>query len=209
MTHELTIDALAAVPRSMGASVRVVYENPSRERYVRFLNLMVHYTRFAGEELRSAASVTSNGELRALFEDLAREEHGHHRLAEADLRGLGESVDQSVPDSVLAYRSYWASLGENDEWKFLGVLYALENVARFAGEDAWRSLGSLALSPEQSRFVRVHIQADEAHGHEVARCCERFLGEHGGDILVGARCGAELWVAMHLSILDEPGLATS
>lgn len=201
MTLELTIETLDAVPRSMGAAVRAVYENPSRERYVRFLHLMVHYTRFAGEELRYAASVTSNGELRELFEQLAREEHGHHRLAEADLRGLGESLDQTVPDSVLAYRTYWASLGEGDEWKLLGVLYALENVARFAGEDAWRALGSLALTPEQSRFVRVHIQADEAHGRDVAGCCERFLGAHGDDILAGARRGAELWIAMHLSIL--------
>jgi hypothetical protein len=188
----------------MAERIRPLYRAPTRSLYAAYLQQMAAYTRFAGDELRHAARLSEGTPVpSALFSALAAEEESHHLLAEADLRALGVSLLASASASVIAYRAYWNSIPSTRAWCFAGALYALENVAAHAGPEALQALSPLQLSASETRFVRAHLAADDAHGERLRRFCSAGMQEHEQDILEGAKCASDLWVAMHLAILEQ------
>jgi Iron-containing redox enzyme len=194
----------AELPRLMAQRIRPLYHAPTRALYVAYLQQMAAYTRFAGEELRHAARLSEGKPvLQEMFLALADEEESHHLLAEADLRALAVPLALESSVSVIAYRTYWNSVPSTRAWCFAGALYALENVAAHAGPEALKALSPLQLEPSETRFVRAHLAADDAHGERLRRCCSAGMSDHEEDIVAGAKCASELWVAMHLSILEQ------
>lgn len=187
---------LPALPESMAASVRPLLAGIDRAAYVRFLDAMVHYTRGSGERLRHAAAHAPTAAQRAFFDELAREESGHYRLAEADLAALGASPSEAAPPGVEAFHRFWMESRDPATW--LGALYALENVAARLAADVPPHLARLGLDRTQVRFVMTHLQADEDHGRLTATLAaelpEAALEEP-------ARYAATFWVALHLDAL--------
>lgn len=194
------------IARSMAVAIQPLFSAPSLARYCGYLGAMYHYTREAGDELRHAASLATEAELARLFDHLAKEEQSHYRLAELDLRELGAVVDPHASPAVQAYRDFWRS-ADTSGWARLGALYAFENVAGFAHDEGVGTLTSLGLAPRQMRFALAHVEADAGHGREVGACVDRFAAEHGDEILEGARRGADLWVALHLAIIEAEAAA--
>jgi Iron-containing redox enzyme len=203
MLNQSTLD----LPRAMANAIRPLYSAPTRIRYARYLQEMAHYTRFAGAELERARDLTQDPQLRQLFSGLASEEESHHRLADADLHGLGIARTADPSAAVVAYRVFWNAIDAGHAWRFAGALYALENVARYAGPEALVALAPLGLQPYETRFVRAHLTADDAHGDRVRRCCERGFGLHADDIAVGARIASECWISIHLAALAPAAAA--
>jgi hypothetical protein len=192
---------LASLPCAMAGAIRPLYQAPTRGLYARYLQQMVHYTRFAGAELESAGEVAKDAALAQLLSGLGREEESHYRLAESDLHTLQVPIDGTPSAEVLAYRAFWSGIDEAHAWQYAGALYVLENVARYAGPEALVALAPLQLLPRESRFVRAHLVADDDHGDRVSACCKHGFAAHALDILHGAQAASELWTAIHLAAL--------
>lgn len=176
----------------MAAEVRPLLANIDRAAYARFLDAMVHYTRVSGDRLRHAAERSPTPELRAFFAQLAHEESGHYRLAEADLAALGGRPSDVAPPGVDEFHRSWMESDHPATW--LGSLHALENVARHLAADVPAHLARLGLDRSQVRFVMTHLRADEGHGdltrqHASAIPDEALLGP--------ARYAAAFWVKLH------------
>jgi hypothetical protein len=192
-------DACASMARALAELLPRV-ELPG---YLRFLDTMVHYTRDSGPRLREAAALARDPELARFYAELAREEAGHHRLAEADLASFGRTPSAEPPASVVAFRAFWAAPVPDREQVLLGALCALEGVASHLGDEVRPALGRLGLHPGNARFVLVHLQADEEHGAGCRAHAER-LAEHGlASILAGARGAAERWIELHRCLVEE------
>lgn len=186
--------SLEAIPAAMGDAVRPALAAATLDGYKRFLSAMAHYTRLSGPRLAFAAAHTPDGAARDLFASLAREEHGHHLLAEADLATFGESPSREEPATVTAFHDRWMS--NRDPGRWLGALYALERVGSHLQRDAAMNLGRLGLRRDQARFVLVHLDVDVEHGARSADACAAW--PDGRAVLEGAREAAEFWVTMHL-----------
>lgn len=197
-----TWQALERIPLSMADAVRPSLERATILGYHRFLDAMVQYTRGSGERLRHAARHAPDEPLRAFFEELAREEAGHYRLAEADLAAFGLTPSAATPPSVERFHAMWIESTSPATW--LGALYVLENVGAHLAQSAVNSLGRLGLSREQVRFVMVHLEADVEHGRATAEHARRFADDDGARLLEAATSAASFWVGLHKQALDEP-----
>jgi len=186
---------LAAIPPAMADAVRPLLTAVTLSGYRRFLDRMVHYTRGSGARLRWAAERATTPARRGLFAELAREEAGHHRLAEADLAAFGEAPRPEPPALVRDFDASWRA---GDELTWLGALFALESVAGHLGADARASLGRLGLRREQARFVLVHLDADLEHGAATAALVRAALGEA---VRAAATRAAAFWVELHREAL--------
>ncbi|MDB4932816.1 MAG: hypothetical protein JWM10_5300 [Myxococcaceae bacterium] len=185
-------DSLESIPGAMACAVRPMLASIDRAGYVRFLDAMVHYTRGSGERLEHAAAHAPTAAMRDFFAQLAREESGHFRLAEADLDALGERVSESAPRGVGEFHRWWMESRDAATW--LGALYALENVAGHLAGDVPPQLARLGLERTQVRFVAMHLQADEAHGSLTA---EHAAGLGESELVEAAKRAAAFWVALH------------
>lgn len=189
--------ALDAIPAAMADAVRPALADATLDGYKRFLSAMAHYTRLSGPRLAFAAERTPDGSARDLFASLAREEHGHHLLAEADLATFREAPSRDEPAAVTAFHDRWMS--NEDPGRWLGALYALERVGSHLRRDAVTNLGRLGLRRDQARFVLVHLDVDVEHGARSAEACVAWPDPRA--VLEGAREAAEFWVTMHVDAL--------
>lgn len=190
-------DALTAVPRQMADDIRPLLPTVTEAGYLRFLDMMFHYTRASGDRLREAAAIARDPDLAAFFTELAREEKPHYLLAASDLRAFGREPSPDAPAEVRAFEQFWAAPAEHRPAVLLGALCALEGVANYIAGDARAALGRLGLGGSNARFVLVHLHADDAHG---AGCLEHAMRLADGvapALLGGARAAAAHWVAMH------------
>jgi hypothetical protein len=188
---------LSRIPGAMADAVRPHLATVTRQGYERFLAAMVHYTRGSGERLHHAAKLTPEGELHRLFAELARDEAGHYRLAEADLAAFGKEPGDVTPAPVVAFHRAWLDEGDPASW--LGALYVLESVGAHLVKDATQNLGRLGLGPDQVRFVMVHLEADIEHSSSVASHAQSYAAKDGARVLAAARAAAEFWVGLHLA----------
>lgn len=188
---------LSRIPSAMADAVRPHLGTVTRQGYERFLAAMVHYTRGSGERLRHAAELAKEGELHQLFAELAREEAGHYRLAEADLAAFGKAPGDAPPAEVVAFHRAWIDEGDPAAW--LGALYVLESVGAHLQADATQTLGRLGLGPDQVRFVMVHLEADIEHSSSVASHAQRYAAKDSARVLAAARAAAAFWVGLHVA----------
>ena len=193
MTQELD-----SLPAAMAAAVRPHLDAADLDGYLRFLDAMVHYTRGSGDRLRHAAAHAPTDALRGFFARLAKEEAGHHKLAEADLAAFGRAPGATPPDGVAGFHRGWMEAVSPAEW--LGALHVLENVGAHLAADAARSLGRLGIGKGQARFVLVHLEADVEHGREAAA---HAAGADPAALLEGARAAARFWIDLHVAALGS------
>lgn len=199
----VSLTSISHLPATTATAIQPVFHNPSRDRYIRFLRTMFHYTQASESELRHAASLAPPGDLRSLFATLAQEESQHFRLAEADLEALGAIAAEPVSPAVLAIREFWMSTQREDIYTLLGALYVFENVAAHVEKSALVSLAELGLNALQTRFVTVHLHEDQAHGAQVEALCRDCPENENVALRRGAETASKLWVEMHLSILEN------
>jgi hypothetical protein len=163
--------------------------------YKHFLDSMYHYTRNSGEKLELAARVSETGALKDFYTHLAEDEQNHYKLAEADLREFGEQVDpDNPPKPVQRFDDYWQSLAKGHSAAFLGVLYVSENVAKYADRGILDMFPKLELTKAQTRWLRVHAEADLEHGAEVQRMCAQHMDDHEDLIIDAAARMSEFWI---------------
>lgn len=186
--------SLDAVPALMAAAVRPRLATATREGYARFLHAMAHYTRESGARLDHAAAHAQDSALRAFFARLAHDERGHWQLAQADLTALGVAVDARPYPLVTQFHAAWMAATQPAHW--LGALAALEGVGHHLRTDAPVALMRLGLAHDTTRFVRVHLDVDEAHGAAAAQWCARE--DDTATMTAAALEAAAFWVRLHL-----------
>lgn len=191
----MSIEELERIPQAMADAVRPHLAAATVASYQRFLDAMVCYTRGSGDRLRHAEAHAATSELAAFFGRLAREEAGHYLLAEADLRAFGLEPTGAPWPGVAEFTQSWFERGNPARW--LGALYALENVGGPLARDAVTHLSRLSLPREAVRFVMVHLEADAEHGASTAVHVRAQMAAHGDEVLAAAREAADFWVALH------------
>ncbi|WP_224243508.1 iron-containing redox enzyme family protein [Hyalangium gracile] len=195
------MDALEEVTAVMARQVQSWLPAVTPERYVAFLDMMYHYTSRSGDRLRLAAERATHPELKAFFQELAREEQEHYRLARADLAAFGRTPSPDVPREVSAFHTFWESIPAQRQLAFLGALIVLEGVAHHLQRETREALGRLGLQRSQARFLLVHLDADLEHGARARELCARIAGEEPEPLFEGARTAADFWVALHRKAL--------
>lgn len=192
-----TFARVRALPKATAELVTPVMKDLGFDHYERFLNMMYHYTKKSGARLEWAAEHSPHEDLRAFFTKLAKEEAGHYRLAEADLKALGKTLQSDEPPAqVRDFERFWEGLGTQRFCGYLGALYVLENVGEHMQQAALGSLGMLPLKKEQVRFIMVHLQDDVEHGARTAALCEKYASVDGEAMLAGAEQASHFWASM-------------
>jgi poly-gamma-glutamate synthesis protein (capsule biosynthesis protein) len=133
-------------------------------------------------------------ELKAFFADMAAEEGGHYRLAEADLKALGASPTDGRDrlEPIAEFHRAWLASTNPADW--LGALYVLENVASALAADIPPHLVRLGLTKAEARFVLTHLSVDDAHGRKTSE----FAGYYPADALLpAAERAARFWIDLH------------
>ena len=190
-------DDLLAIPIHMADRVRALLPTVTLARYQRFLDHMVHYTRGSEARLLHAAA-HAPAPLQPYFRELAADERGHYRLAEADLAAFGLTATQAPLAAVEAFDRAWRDFTAPG---WLGALFALESVAQHIAADAAHHLARLALAKDQARFVFVHLQADVEHGGDAAAHVAALGASDRAIALAAARVAGAFWIELHVQAL--------
>lgn len=188
---------LPSLPIKIARDLAPLIEGASLPVYKHFLLTMYHYTRHAEEQLMHASESCSDIVLKKYFYHMAREERGHYLLAQRDYEEFGGSVeDMKAPASVKNFQDYWYSLGKDNVNEFVGAMYVFENVATAVAKDVIAMMARLELTRKQSRWLRVHLEADIGHGDEARQMCERYVADNPSAMLMAAEVGTEEWAAV-------------
>ncbi len=166
------------------------------EGYMHFLDTMYHYTLTSEAQLKTAAQRSPSEELQQYFVQQAKEERGHYLLAQRDLEGFGRSVSLETPTTIIEYRHFWNDISHDDALKYLGAVYVFENISKYLAADCIALMKRLSLKKTQSRWLRVHLEADVHHGAEAEKICNAYLKSHAQEIISGAKDFGILWSAI-------------
>lgn len=196
------VTTLDAIPISMAAALAEFLPSVREAGYLRFLDMMFHYTKDSGARLVEAAAISRDRELAEFLAALARDEQSHYRLAAADLASFGREPSPTPPREVDEFRAFWAAPTPEREYVLLGALFVLESVADHLGDRVRPALHALGLGPSNARFVLVHLQADAEHGASCRGHVLRAASAAPDSLLMGARAAAPLWIAMHRCLIE-------
>lgn len=195
---------ITALPKLTADKVTPLMHDLDLGHYRRFLNMMFHYTRKSGARLQWAAEHVPHADLREFFAQLAKEEAGHYRLAEADLKALGSELESAEPPApVRDFERFWEELGHERFCGYLGALYVLENVGEHMKAATLASLSQLPLDKTQVRFIMVHLQEDVEHGERTRALCEKYAQTDLEAMRAGAERASTFWAAMIQTALSK------
>lgn len=188
---------LPSFPAEIARELTPLLRKTDLENYKHFLLTMYHYTHTAEEQLLFASEKCSDPELKEYFYQMSREERGHYLLAKKDYEEFGLKVEDSIePPSVKNFRDYWYGLGNDNVNEFVGAMYVFENVAQAVGKEIVDMMQRLELNRKQSRWLRVHLEADVGHGDEAWEACQKYVNDDPAAMLMAAELGAEEWLAV-------------
>lgn len=144
-----------------------------RERYVEFLQHMVHHAAMVSEVIDQAANTLepTRPDVAAMFREHGKEERGHDNVARADLRSLKVSEAGTEKPSAIALEAYVRHAAEHHPLKVLGFLTAAEGLASRMGPPVLKVLGFLGHGKDTTRFLRLHAEVDVVHFVELRRMC--------------------------------------
>lgn len=155
----------------------------TRRQYVGLLGQLYYFSAVAQRHLRQVIVRIDDPELAEWFVQHAREENGHHRWAEQDLRDLGEAVPLPLP-ATMALVGRIAEVAEGPKpYLVLGISSVAENLSplldpeMFLPEEAYGA----------SRYVRRHAVVDRQHAEEVNRRVSLLPPERRREVMEESR----------------------
>lgn len=189
---QLDFADLLAYPKQCADAVRPYIQGANLESYTHFLEMMYHYTLGSEAKCMYAAEQTTAPELKEYFFHMAKEERGHYRLAEKDLEGFGQSIDKThTPTVVTEFNDFWYQLGKRSPNEFAGAILVFEGIADYLATDVVNLLNRLQLNKKQSRWLRIHIEADHDHGAEAVAICRQYF-DHAPEAMEAAAAKASV-----------------
>jgi hypothetical protein len=189
-------EILYAQPRTAADNFEPYLKIMDIFKYKKFLHMMYFYTLKSEDLLKFAAEKAPTEKMKSYFNHMAKEERGHYILAQEDLRAFGEEVDftADLPNEVKVFHDYWYSEGSKNPYAFLGILYVCENISGYLKENAISTLGKLNLTKKQSRWISVHLDADDSHGRDTSELVDEYFLENAQAITEAAKKMCVLWV---------------
>ena len=195
-SHEV-MSILPTFPVSIANELRPLLANADIATYRHFLSTMYHYTRNAEEQLTHARDMCADPILHKYFDIMAKEERGHYLLAKKDYEEFGDDVTITMPpSSVKKFQAYWYGLGQDNVNEFVGAMYVFENVAAALAREIIDMMQRLELTKKQTRWLRVHLEADVGHGDEAMQMCAKYVMDNPSAMLRAAEYGSEEWASV-------------
>jgi hypothetical protein len=176
----------------------------TRDQYAAIVNTLYHYHSGATRRLTHAAQLATEPDLKRFLGEMIEEEHDHEALALSDLSALGRAASEQLPKAVADYERNWCSLDATQQLAYAGMLYALESVPAKIVQSAIATIARLDLTPQQTRFLAVHLEADLVHTQMAKVVCEAHAQDAGALMLREAQWCLDNWLAMILSALRVP-----
>jgi hypothetical protein len=182
------------------------------EMYQRFLSMEYHLTRDVQRYFMTAAAhhdMVAYKRLRAFLLKFAAEEELHYVVAANDLREMGLPI-LDTPFDVALWHSYFKHEVVHRPFVRLGAACVLENLSNPQTRDMQRNLLKAAfLTPRNTKFLVLHMHESLPHGEQIldAMGCENLQPRHLGDLLLGARRGATVYLRAAEWALDKFCLA--
>ena len=137
----------------------------TRQQYVGLLGQLYHFSAAAQRHLRQVSARIDDPALSQWFVQHAREENGHHRWAEQDLRDLGEAIPLPLAATLRLIHRIGEVAGGPKPYLVLGISSVAENLSPM--------LDPAGILPEgvngASRYLKRHTLVDRLHSEEVNR----------------------------------------
>lgn len=197
--NKVSVDILADLDKILhqgAAQLIQTIERANKENYLNFLDYMYHYTKHSEDLLLYAQKQFNEPDLIEYFAEQAHEERGHYLLAKHDLKEFDKEPKEHEIASISAYNDYWISIKKADRYKFLGIQYIVENLARNVAGAIHSMINRLNLERKQATWLLVHLEADISHGDEAAMHVRNARDEQWDTILKGAQDIMPLWLAV-------------
>lgn len=156
---------METIPNSFAQRVLSVLDGRrlTRLEYVGLLGQLYHFSAAAQVHLRQVIDRVDDPALSRWFVHHAREENGHHRWAEQDLRDLGEIIPLPLPATLRLIRHMEEVARGPRPYLVLGISSVAENLSPM--------LDPAALLPDgvngASRYLMRHAMVDRLHAQEV------------------------------------------
>ena len=178
------------MPSPLADRVRETLNGQSltRDQYVGLLGQLYHFSAAAQSHLCAVVDRIDDPALSRWFAKHAREEHGHHRWAEQDLRDLGECVAPPFPATLRLIRHIAEIANGPKPYLVLGISHVAENLSPM--------LDPAALLPDgidrAGRYVERHVLVDRTHAADVNRQVAMLPAARRAEVLEESQRFAEL-----------------
>jgi hypothetical protein len=173
----------------------------SRDQYIGLLGQLYHFSAAAQSHLRAVVGRIDDPALSRWFAKHAREEYGHHRWAEQDLKELGEEVPAPFPATLRLIRHIEEIAGSSKPYLVLGISHVAENLSPM--------LDPAALLPDgigrAGRYVERHVLVDRTHAADVNRQVAMLPVERRTEVLEESRRFTELMFEFLLASVGMSG----
>jgi Iron-containing redox enzyme len=171
----------------------------TREQYVGLLGQLYHFSAAAQSHLRAVVDRIDDPALSRWFAKHAREETGHHRWAELDLKELGEAVPPPLPATLRLIRHIEQVADGPKPYLVLGISHVAENLSPM--------LDPTELLPKgigrSMRYVGTHVLVDRTHVADVNLQVSLLPTARRAEVLEESRQFAEL---MFEFLLESAGM---
>ena len=173
------------MPNAFGERVVAVLKGNrlTRPQYVGLLGQLYHFSAAAQRHLRQVFARIDDPALARWFVQHAREETGHHRWAELDLRDLGETIPPPLPETVRLIRRIEEVAGGPKPYLVLGISRVAENLSPM--------LDPGTLLPEgvngATRYIKRHTLVDRRHAEDVNRQVSMLPAGRWSEVMEEAR----------------------
>jgi hypothetical protein len=204
VSSSYVLNVLPEYPARIAKELSPLLQKADLKTYQNFLLTMYFYTYKAEDMLIHARNLAPDSRLQTYFHKMAREERGHYLLAKKDFEEFGLRVEERPePALVSNFRNFWFGLGKQSINEFLGALYVFENVASLVGKDVIEMMQRLELTKKQSRWLRVHLEADAGHGEDALNICKQYIDENPEALLEAVAIGAQEWMNVFRYALSQ------
>jgi len=206
VTDNDVLDIIPTLTQGIARDLSPLLHAADMTIYKNFLVTMYHYTRYAEDQLLHASNLCKDAELKAYFYQMSREERGHYLLAKRDYEELGGNVEESIaPPFIKDFSEFWYGLGTRNVNEFVGAMYVFENVATLVAKDVIDMMQRLQLTRRQSRWLRVHLEADVGHGEEAMEVCRKYVSDDPKALLEAAQEAAVQWMTVFRHAFSNNG----
>jgi len=172
-----------------------------KAQYKRFLRMQYHLTKGVQNTFLGIASHPETRpykKLRSFLVDFAYEEEMHYKLAEKDLRELGETPGE-MPFPVELWWQYQKYVVEHKPLERLGATAVLENVGNHAAPIIKQLFAEADfINSKNTTFATVHMHEVLPHGDQIldALSAEAFSKKHIAQLNEGARRATWLYTSV-------------
>jgi len=191
------------MPNAFGERVLSVLKGNrlTRQQYVGLLGQLYHFSAAAQRHLRQVFNRIDDPALSRWFVQHAREENGHHRWAELDLRDLGEAIPPPLPATLRVIRRIGEIAGGPKPYLVLGISRVAENLSPL--------LDPGALLPEgmngATRYIKRHTLVDRRHAEAVNRQVSMLPADRWAEVMEEARRFEDLMLEFLLAAAGMDG----